>query len=75
MNSINNFRLCSLTNEELMLKVDTAIDDLYKTNKIPDRHIPARPNSDFDLLVGELILRFKELHDGITDMTYEEDEA
>ena len=58
MNSISKFRLCTLTDDELLRKVDEGIDQMYKSGKIPDRHIPARPDSDFDLLVGELILRF-----------------
>lgn len=32
---------------------------------IPPRHIPARPDEDFDLLVGELVVRFLEKSDVI----------
>jgi len=28
---------------------------------VPDRNIPARPDEDYDLLVGELTTRFAEL--------------
>lgn len=61
MNTIATFRKCTLTNEELLRTVDQGTDEIYKTGKIPTRNIPARPNEDYDLLVGELILRFKEL--------------
>jgi hypothetical protein len=58
MNEIAKFRKCTLTNEQLCAKVDEQIDEMYKTRQIPCRCIPARPDEDFDLLVGELILRF-----------------
>lgn len=61
MNTIVTFRLCTLTNNELLAKVDKGIDKLYEENKILSRYIPARPNEDFDLLVGELLVRFKNL--------------
>jgi hypothetical protein len=60
MNAITNFRLTTITDEELLSKVDTLTDEMYKSGKIPTRHIPARPNDDYDLLVGELIKRFQE---------------
>lgn len=60
MNAIASFRKCTLSNEELLKLVDEQIDELYKSGKIPDRFVPARPNKDFDLLVGELILRFSD---------------
>lgn len=60
MNQITSFRLCTLSNDELLKKVDSLTDEMYKTGKIHTRHIPARPDSDYDLLIGELILRFSE---------------
>src|SRR5687768_17216946 len=60
MNTIATFRKCTLSNEELLKAVDTLTDKMYTTREIPSRCIPARPNEDYDLLVGELILRFKE---------------
>jgi len=60
MNAIASFRKCTLSDEDLLKKVDNQIDQLYITGQIPSRHIPARPNEDFDLLVGELLLRFNE---------------
>jgi len=33
-------------------------DEMYKTGKIHYGQIPARPNEDYDLLVGELVKRF-----------------
>ncbi len=61
MNSISGFRKCKLTNKELLEKVDLMTDEIYKSGKIPPMHIPARPDGDFDLLVGELLIRFNEM--------------
>ncbi len=61
MNGIATFRLCSLTDGELVSKVDELADNMFKTGKIPPRRVPARPDEDFDLLIGELMLRFMEL--------------
>lgn len=64
MNAIVKFRKCTLTDDELLAKVDAGCDGMYEgpnAGRIPDRHIPARPDDDFDLLVGELILRYKEM--------------
>lgn len=64
MNGIVSFRLCTLTDEELVKKVDELTDKIYQDGKIPSRHIPAQPNNDYDLLVGELCVRFNKLIDG-----------
>jgi len=61
MNSIVSFRLCTLSDIELIKKVDKHVDNIYTTGKIPSRNIPARPEEDFDLLVGELLLRYKKI--------------
>lgn len=61
MNAICGFRLCTLSNVDLMQKVDELTDSIYEGKEIPARHIPARPDKDYDLLIGELILRFKDL--------------
>lgn len=61
MNQITSFRLCKLSNEELLSEIDKQTDQMYINGKIPDRQIPARPDKDYDLLVGELLLRFKAL--------------
>ena len=58
MNSIARFRLCTLTDEELLQKVDDLTDKMYQQSKVPTRNVPARPNDDYDLLIGELLLRF-----------------
>ena len=60
MNAIASFRKCTLSNSELLERVDKLTDKIFKKQEVPTRHIPARPNDDFDLLVGELILRFDE---------------
>jgi len=59
MNSLVKFRLCTLTDEELLKAVDAQTDALAEKGAFT-RHIPARPNSDYDLLVGELVFRFHE---------------
>lgn len=59
MNQLVSFRLCTLSNDELMRKVDEMTDAMFQTQRVPDRHIPARPNGDYDLLVGELIKRLQ----------------
>lgn len=61
MNGIVKFRKCTLSDKELIEKVDKKTDEIYETGKIPTRRIPARPDDDYDLLVGELIMRFYEL--------------
>ena len=66
MNAIASFRKCTLSNEELIKKIDQLTDSMYDgkdAGKVPARHIPARPNEDYDLLVGELLIRFKEMDD------------
>ena len=57
MNAIVGFELCTLSDEELAVKVDNLTDKMYEEQKIPSRSIPARPNDDYDLLVGELCRR------------------
>ena len=67
MNAIVSFRQCTLTNEELREKVDEMTDELFdykhksKRDRILTRHIPAQPNDDYDLLIGELLVRFLEM--------------
>ena len=60
MNSIVDFRLCKLSDESLIKKIDEQTDKMFNLQEIPVRHIPARPDDDYDLLIGELILRFRE---------------
>lgn len=57
MNAIVSFRKCTLSDAELIEKIDKLTDKMYQNGKIPDRQIPARPDEDYDLLVGELIYR------------------
>ena len=62
MNAIVSFRKCTLSNGELLKEVDSQTDKMYSEyGRIPDRQIPARPNKDYDMVVGELIMRFVEL--------------
>ena len=58
MNAITSFRLCTLTDEELVNRIDELTDNMFREQKVPTRHIPARPDSDYDLLLGELLVRF-----------------
>lgn len=60
MNGIVGFRKCTLSDEELLSKVDLMTDEMFMTGKLPSRNIPANPDGDYDLLVGELLVRFKE---------------
>lgn len=58
---ICNFRLCTLSDKDLAEKVASGLNRMYESPfKVPSRSIPARPNADFDLLVGELIVRNQE---------------
>ena len=53
------FRLCTLTDEELLQRIAFGLQAMYsEPASVPTRNIPARPNEDFDLLVGELMIRF-----------------
>lgn len=61
MNSLCAFRLCDLSDTDLIKAVDKATDNMHQTGKIPNRFVPARPNEDYDLLIGELLLRFDSL--------------
>jgi hypothetical protein len=79
MNAITSFRLCKLSSHELIEKLDKQTDEMFQTQQVPTRHIPARPDADYDLLVGELILRFGELEAFIrsveNDLTFIPEEA
>lgn len=52
---------------ELLAKIDVYTDKMFQEQKVPTRHIPARPDDDFDLLIGELILRVQEMLEIRTD--------
>jgi hypothetical protein len=59
MNKIVSFDLCTLTDEQLVKRVDELTDKMYEPPfNVPIRTIPARPDEDYDLLVGELCKRF-----------------
>ncbi len=60
MNGLVSFRLCKLSTPDLLENVDKLTDEMYQKGELPTRHIPARPNSDYDLLIGELIQRMME---------------
>jgi hypothetical protein len=60
MNGLVSFRLCKLPTPELLEKVDKLTDEMYQRQELPTRHIPARPDADYDLLVGELVQRMIE---------------
>jgi hypothetical protein len=60
MNGLVSFRLCTLTDEQLINRIDELTDNMYREQKVPSRHIPARPNDDYDLLIGELLLRYRQ---------------
>ena len=55
------FRKCTLTDKELAEAVAAGLTKMYKKPvTVPSRHIPAMPDEDFDLLVGEIVVRFLE---------------
>ena len=55
------FRKCTLTDKDLAEAVAAALCKMYEQPvSVPTRHIPARPDEDFDLLVGEILVRFLE---------------
>ena len=51
MNAITSFRLCKLSTHELISKIDEQTDNIFKKQKIPTRHIPARPDVGSPFLV------------------------
>ena len=61
MNNITQFRKTTLSNKELIEKIDKLTDKMFNTQKVPIIHIPVRPNEDYDILIGELLIRFNEL--------------
>ena len=60
MNTIASFRKCTLSDVDLINRIDKLTDEMYTTGKIPSRYVPARPDDDYDLLIGELLIRCKE---------------
>lgn len=55
------FRKCTLTDALLAEAVAAALNKMYSDPvAVPTRSIPARPDEDFDLLVGEMTVRFIE---------------
>lgn len=60
MNAIAGFRQCTLSDKELIALVDKKTDEIFVKQEVPTRNIPAKPDEDYDLLVGELILRFRD---------------
>lgn len=55
------FRKCTLTDKPLAEAVAAGLNKMYSEPvAVPSRHIPARPDEDFDLLVGEIVVRFLE---------------
>lgn len=61
MNAIAIFRKCDLSDIDLLSEIDKQTDEMFEKQKVPVRQIPASPNKDYDLLIGELILRFKDM--------------
>lgn len=70
---IVNFRLCTLSDQDLAEAVAAGLNKMYKEPvTVPSRQIPARPNEDFDLLVGELIVRFLAKIDILKEANFEQ---
>jgi len=55
------FRKCTLKDQELIEKIDGMTDQIFIKKEVPLRYFPGKPNEDYDLLVGELIMRFIDL--------------
>lgn len=69
---IVNFRKCTLSDQELCSALSDCMQRLYNgANGIILRHIPARPNEDFDLLIGEAIYRLMQYSEPIYVTPYE----
>ena len=65
MNALSGFRLCALSDEALAKKVEDITDRIYLSGYagekvLPPTSIPAKPDEDYDLLIAELIIRFRE---------------
>ena len=55
------FRKCTLTDRGLAEAVAKGMNEMYTDPvSVPARQIPARPDEDFDLITGELIVRYLE---------------
>ena len=68
MNAIVSFRLCKLSTDEILNKLEEQCDNMYRDQKIPTRNVPARPDEDFDLLLGECIMRYRETLKKLEDL-------
>lgn len=65
------FRKCTLTDKDLAEAVAAALCKMYEPPvSVPSRNIPARPDEDFDLLVGEIVVRFLEKIDLLKDVDH-----
>lgn len=68
---IVGFRLCTLTDTELAHAISEHMKHMYRQGgsfQAPPRHVPARPDEDFDLLVGEMIVRFMDNCNALTEL-------
>ena len=55
------FRKCTIADRDLAEAVVKGMNEMYTDPvSVPTRQIPARPNEDFDLITGELIVRYLE---------------
>ena len=56
------FRKCTLTDKQLAEAAAAWLERIYTPPiQVPVRNVPARPDEDFDLVIGELIYRFSQL--------------
>ena len=61
MNELSeSLRPCTLTDDQLTDKIDAIVESMVTKGEFPCVHVYADPNTEFDLMVDELILRFKE---------------
>ena len=58
------FRKCTLNDKTLTEAVASELFKMYTPPvAVPSRRIPAQPDEDFDLIVGEMVVRFIEKSD------------
>ena len=74
MNTMVKFSLCTLSDEELVKKVDKLTDEMFQRQEVPLRSIPAEPNNDYDLLIGELLIRFSNQVQAVVKVNFAEED-
>lgn len=59
MSELRDSRIhCTLSNDDLIDKIDNELQKMCFTRRVPLMSIPAKPNEDFDLMIAELLVRY-----------------